>query len=95
MAASILEKDGKRVAVIASSEPGVYLRPGVSALPGELVIDGTGHAEQKIVAFAARNGYEVVSVGATRPICAAVCRPLLESANAIPATPIRGNIRQI
>jgi len=72
MSAGVVENpDGTRQVLIGSSEPGTYLRPGVpQALePGETVVSGVGHAEEKIVKDAIANGQKVIAVGAGRPHC--------------------------
>lgn len=80
---------GNEIRVISTSEPGGYLRPGVSLEPGEIVIRGTGHAEADIVAWAAENGYEVVTIGAGRPICVP-CATAIDGSGGTAATPLKG-----
>jgi hypothetical protein len=89
MASGVLEDpQGNYVPVIATSEPGGYLRPGVTVDPGEVVISGTGHAEQTIVNWANANGYRVVAVGAGRPICPS-CAAAIQGSGASTATPLK------
>jgi filamentous hemagglutinin len=61
----------------------------VTAQPGEVIVRGTGHAEADIVAYAAEHGYEVISVGAGRPICPA-CAGSIAGSGGSPASPLRG-----
>lgn len=79
MAVGALEDaNGNRVTVVATSEPRGYLRPGVTLNPGEIVIQGTGHAEAGIAKYASENGYRFV-VGAGRPICPSCAAAIMEA----------------
>jgi hypothetical protein len=85
---------GERVVLVGSNEPGSYLRSGVrtAILPGETVVSGIGHAEEKIVNHALENNLLLRAVGSGRPICEDCERAIL-NAGAIPASPTRsGNI---
>jgi filamentous hemagglutinin len=55
--------------LVGRSEPGGYLRPGVTLNDGEIMAPGIGHAEQDIIAYAKANNWEPVTVAAGRPIC--------------------------
>jgi len=63
------DAQGGLVKLVATSEPRGYLRPGVTLNDGEIMVSGTGHAEQDIVAYAQARGWEIVTVAAGRPIC--------------------------
>ena len=90
MGAGVLrDGGGNEIRVISTSEPRGYLRPGVTAQPGEIVVKGTGDAEADIVAYAAEHGYDVVAIGAGRPICPA-CAGAIAGSGGSPATPLRG-----
>jgi filamentous hemagglutinin len=71
--------DGSITTIIASSEPGTYLRPGVTLSPGEVVAGGLGHAEEKIVDYAQANGIIEMAIGAGRPICGP-CASIIQTA---------------
>lgn len=86
--------DGGRI-VIASSESGVYLRPGVEAIKDAEhleVADGpAGHAEEKVVDFIRFSlfkhlGSRILVVAAGRPICVP-CEKVILDAGAKPASP--------
>jgi hypothetical protein len=85
----VRDASGSEIRVIATSEPRGYIRPGVQVNPGEVVVRGTGHAEADIVTWAAQNGYEVVTIGAGRPICP-TCATTIAESGADPATVLRG-----
>jgi filamentous hemagglutinin len=89
MAAGVLQApDGSYVSVVSTSEPGGYLRPGVTVNSDEVVISGTGHAEADIVNWAEQNGYRVVTIGAGRPICPS-CAGAIAGSGGSPATPLK------
>ena len=50
------DANGVRSVLIGTSEPGGYLRPGVTFALGETIAAGTGHAEVDIIAHAQANG---------------------------------------
>jgi RHS repeat-associated protein len=79
---------GAQRVLIGTSEPGGYLRPGVTLAEGETMAPGTGHAEEDIVNLAQQNGLRLLEVGATRPICPP-CAKLIEQAGATPVTPLK------
>jgi filamentous hemagglutinin len=90
MGAGVLEDaSGNRITVVATSEPRGYLRPGVKLRPGEVVVRGTGHAEEDIVAWAAEHGYRLVSIGAGRPVCP-TCAGRIAGSGGSAATPLKG-----
>ena len=78
-------KDGRLLTIVGSSEPGTYLRPGVTRLEGELLATGLGDAEAKIVAYARALQIQLLHVGAGRPICPE-CVKAISEAGARPAT---------
>ena len=80
---------GNEIRVISTSEPGGYLRPGVTTQPGKIVIRGTGHAEVDIVTWAEANSYEVVTIAAGRPICPS-CAGAISGSGGTPATSLNG-----
>jgi len=82
------DANGARVVLISTSEPRGYLRPGVTLKPGEVLVRGTGHAEADIVSFAQASGYRVISIGATRPVCAS-CQNAISTTPATTATAAR------
>jgi RHS repeat-associated protein len=84
---------GNRIVVIATSEPRGYIRKGVTILDDEIVIPGTGHAEDDIMTWAAANGYTVeagytITIGATRPVCP-WCVYVVSEGGGMLATPVR------
>jgi filamentous hemagglutinin len=87
LAAGLAEDaSGGRSVLIGTSEPGGYLRPGVTLLPGEFLAAGTGHAEIDILNYANQRGLRLLEVGATRPVCRS-CVPTLERAGVLIVTP--------
>ena len=82
------DTSGAQRVLIGTSEPMGYLRPGVTLKPGEILAPGLGHAEADIINFSLQNGLNLKEVGATRPICP-FCASLIESAGAIPVTPLK------
>jgi len=88
MAVAVVEdQSGAQSVLVGTSEPRGYLRPGVTLDPGETMVAGTGHAEADIVNYAAQNDLSVVSIGATRPVCAG-CQSLIPDETSI-ATPLK------
>jgi hypothetical protein len=67
----VQDADGNRYLVIGTSEPNGYIRPSVRpSIPADAYISNLpGHAEDSIVQFAQQQGWQVISVGAGRPIC--------------------------
>jgi filamentous hemagglutinin len=91
MSAAVVEDaQGVRRVLIGTSEPGGYLRPGVKGAlkPDEILVPGLKHAEQDLVAYANRQGYKVISVGAGRPHCP-TCVMEIEAAGGVTASPRR------
>jgi hypothetical protein len=82
------DASGDRSMLISTSEPRGYLRPGVTLNPGETMVSGTGHAEADIASYAVDNDLTLVSVGATRPVCAG-CQSVLGPTGADIATPLK------
>jgi filamentous hemagglutinin len=74
--------------VVGTSEPGGYLRPGVSLNPGEELATGAGHAETSILAYMGENEIDPLAIAAGRPICPA-CAAAIEDSGAFPAGPLR------
>jgi filamentous hemagglutinin len=91
--AIVEDANGVRSVVISTSEPRGYLRPGVTAKPGEKVIAGTGHAEADIIKYASENGLKVVDIGATRPVCP-TCQSSIEPTGANVSTPLKPKPRE-
>jgi len=89
MGVAVLENsNGERFVVVSTSEPCGYLRPSVTIRPGEIVISGNGHAEADIVSYANANGFRIIEVGATRPVCAN-CQNTLAPTGANVVTPLK------
>jgi RHS repeat-associated protein len=76
--------------LIGTSEPGGYIRPPMRSLigPEDIVVRGTGHAEADIVAFCQANGWNLIGIGATRPVCPA-CAAEIAGTGAAVATPLK------
>ena len=74
--------------VVGTSEPGGYLRPGVTLNPGEELATGAGHAETSILAYMGENGIDPLWIAAGRPVCPP-CALAIEGAGAFPAGPLR------
>jgi filamentous hemagglutinin len=89
MAVGVVEdSNGVRSVLIGTSEPGGYLRPGVTLAPGETMVSGTGHAEADIINYANANGLKVIDIGATRPVCPG-CQDLINPTGANISTPLK------
>jgi RHS repeat-associated protein len=89
MAVAVVEDAaGNQTVLVATSEPGGYLRPGVTLQPGETMVAGTGHAEVDIVNYANENGLTVINIGATRPICPS-CQSVIAPTGATVSTPLK------
>jgi RHS repeat-associated protein len=89
MAVGLAEDEaGTQSVLVGTSEPGGYLRPGVTLDPGEILVGGEGHAEENLANYAQENGLSLKQVGATRPICSE-CAALLEAIGAEPTTPLK------
>ena len=80
--------NGEQQVLIGTSEPNGYLRPGVTLNSGEILVSGTGHAEENVVNYAQQNGLSLFEVGATRPICLA-CEVQINAAGANTVTPLK------
>jgi filamentous hemagglutinin len=79
---------GTRAVLVATSEPRRYLRPGVTIEGDEVLVPGSGHAEQNIVDYVTARGWTLIGVGATRPICPR-CASAIRVAGGIVETTIR------
>ena len=93
MSVGIAEKSGERVTLVATSESGsggLYLRPGVTLKQNEILVGGSGHAEQRIVEFCKANNMKLLTIGATRPVCTVDCVPSITPTGADIVTPIKG-----
>ena len=92
MAAGIAEEaEGdavRRYMLIGTSEPGSYIRPGVSLNPGEIVVPGELDAEQNVVNFVTNNKLRLIEIGATRPVCPD-CVAAIKPTRATITTPLR------
>jgi filamentous hemagglutinin len=84
------DSSGAEKVLVATSEPGGYLRPGVTLKPGEILAAGGKHAEVDIVNFAKQNGLTLLEVGATRPICG-TCASAIEEAGAKAVTALKAH----
>jgi hypothetical protein len=84
------DSSGAEKVLVATSEPGGYLRPGVTLKPGEILAAGGKHAEVDIVNFAKQNGLTLHEVGATRPICS-ICASAIEEAGAKSVTALKAH----
>ncbi|HEY6908475.1 MAG TPA: RHS repeat-associated core domain-containing protein [Myxococcales bacterium] len=78
--------------IIGTSEPRGYIRPPIKALlePGDIIVKGAKgtHAEADVVSYANQMGWNLISVGATRPICPS-CAAEIAGAGACAATPLK------
>ena len=82
------DASGGQYVLIGTSERMGRLRPGVTLNPGEILIRGFGHAEEDVVNFARQNGFNLLEIGATRPICRS-CASLIEEVGATPVTRLK------
>ena len=82
------DSSGTERILVATSEPGGYLRPGVTVKPGEILAAGEKHAETDIANFAKKNGLTLHEVAATRPICG-TCAAAIEEAGAEAVTALK------
>lgn len=80
------DSKGNIYTLIGTSEPRGYLRPGVTLNEDEIMTVGTGHAEIDILNHAQENGWNLLGVGATRPVCPN-CQDALDAANVPIVTP--------
>jgi filamentous hemagglutinin len=88
MAVGVVENQtGEQSVLVGTSEPRGYIRPGVTLDSDETMVPGTGHAEADIVNYATSNDLNVVSIGATRPVCD-ICQSIIPSDTSI-ATPLK------
>src|SRR5438876_1203874 len=72
-----------------TSEKNGYIRRAADPIVkarGGIIVKGTGHAEVDVVAHAKAQGWTLIAVGATRPICDS-CAADIASAGATAATP--------
>ncbi len=83
----VQDQEGAQSVLVGTSEPRGYLRPGVTLEPGETVVPGTGHAEADIVNYAQQNNLNLLSVGATRPVCPG-CQSVIPPSTTI-VTPLK------
>lgn len=86
--AVVEDTNGVRSVLVSTSEPRGYLQPGVTLLPGETVIAGTGHAEADIVTYAKAKGLKIVDIGATRQVCES-CQNVIAPTDANISTPLK------
>ena len=84
-------KTGEEVAVLGTSESNAYLRSGISLKSNEMLVSGTGHAEQDVYKFCQQRGWNLLSIGATRPICE-TCVETIAPAGTDIITPIKGEM---
>ena len=84
----VKDANGARSVLIGTSEANGYLRQEVALGVDEILAAGRGHAEVDIVNYASRNGWKLLEVGATRPICPA-CASRLDVAGVIMVTPLK------
>jgi filamentous hemagglutinin len=86
-----IDEAGRLRTLIATSELRGYIRGPLRALiqPDDVIVPGTGHAEADIVAFCRVNGWRLIGVGATRPICTG-CAAEIAGAGAQAETPLKG-----
>ena len=84
------DSSGQVHTLIGTSEPNGYIRAPMRPLiqPGDIVVKGTGHAEADIVAYAKAMGWDLIGVGATRPVCPA-CAAEIATTGAAVATPLK------
>lgn len=80
---------GKRMVLLATSEEAGYLRKGVLRKAGEILLKGTGHAEEDIAAYAKASGLKLIDIGATWSVCAH-CQAILAKTAVHISTPLRG-----
>jgi filamentous hemagglutinin len=81
------DAEGSLQTVVGTSEPGGYLRPGVSLNPGEVMATGAGHAEVSIINEAGSFSNPFY-IAAGRPICP-FCASAIEESGATPASPLK------
>jgi RHS repeat-associated protein len=85
-----VDSSGQRRTLIGTSEPRGYIRAPFRSLIGQddIVVKGTGHAEADIVSFANQQGWTILGIGATRPICVP-CAAEISGAGATAVTPLK------
>lgn len=79
---------GKRTVLIGTSEPRGYLRPNVQLNEGEVVVSGTGHAEDDVVSYAKTHNLKLIDIGATRPVCVS-CQTVISPTDSNITTPLK------
>jgi hypothetical protein len=86
--ASATTSEGNNVILVGSNENKLRT-PQIQALkPGEIPVEGEGHAEITILNHASANGMKVNAVAASRPICAN-CATAINNAGAQAASPLK------
>jgi RHS repeat-associated protein len=86
--ASARTADGQSTILVASSESKLRT-PQLSALkPGEVAVEGKGHAEITILNHAKANGMTVNAVAASRGICP-TCAAAIKETGAVTASPLK------
>ncbi len=81
-------KDGDVVKLVASSRKSLTDEQIGLLKPGEIAVTGIGHAERTIVAYALRNGYQIVDVAASSGICSKCLRSIYKYGGR-PASPLK------
>ena len=91
------DANGNQFTLIGTSEPNGYIRPQISGVVSRWgyrlgtnlrVVKGGSHAEADIVAYCKAQGWNIISIGATRPVCNS-CAAEMATAGATVATPLK------
>jgi filamentous hemagglutinin len=84
------DSTGRQITLISTSEANGYLRKGVTLNENEVLVKGQGdiHAEVDIVNYCKDNNLDLISIGATRPVCPN-CVETVASTGAEISTPLK------
>ena len=85
----VMNPDGTKVILVGTSEQ--RLRPAQRQVlkPNEIEVKGLGHAEQTILNYAKEHDQQVITIGASRPICLN-CEKAIREAGATPIGTLKG-----
>ncbi|EJF99013.1 filamentous hemagglutinin family outer membrane protein [Flavobacterium sp. F52] len=82
------DSKGKAVNIVASSEPRLRKAQREMLKSNEVAASGKGHAEVTALNYAEQNGFNVFSIGVSRPICND-CAVWINNAGVTPTTPLK------
>lgn len=86
--ADATDAGGKPVKIVGSSENRLRVAQRNMLKANEVEAKGKGHAEVTILNYAQQNGFDVLNIGASRPICEG-CEVWINNAGVTPTTPLK------